>query len=74
MILNILILSGLGYPVLLALYRLTFHPLAKFPGPRIAAATKWYEFYYDCIKNGGGLFSYEIDRMHERYGIACSLN
>ena len=64
----------LSYATLLVIYRLTLHPLAKFPGSKIAAATKWYEFYYDCIKGGGGLFSYEVDRMHERYGMVESWN
>lgn len=63
-----LLVVCLVYATLLIIYRLTFHPIAKFPGPKIAAATKWYEFYHDCIKGGGGLFSYEIDRMHEKYG------
>jgi hypothetical protein len=54
------------YGASLAIYRLYFHPLAGFPGPKIAAATRWYEFYYDVIKRGK--YVYKIEEMHRKYG------
>lgn len=55
------------YSLLLVVYRLYFDPLAAFPGPKIAAATGWYEFYYDVIRRGQYL--YLIEEMHKNYGI-----
>lgn len=49
-------------------YRLTFHPLARVPGPVLAASTGLYEAYYQCIKDGGGRYWVEIEKMHQRYG------
>ena len=46
--------------------RLFFSPLASFPGPRLAAATRWYETYFDVLR--GGQFMYEIQRLHKIYG------
>ncbi|KAK2879935.1 hypothetical protein FQN49_000747 [Arthroderma sp. PD_2] len=58
---------ALGVYVLgLITYRLLISPLAKFPGPKLAAMTRWYEMYFDVIR--GGQFLWEIDRMHEKYG------
>jgi hypothetical protein len=57
---------SLVYIVALAISRLYLSPLAQFPGPRLAALTKWYEFYYEVVLNGK--FTFEIRRMHEMYG------
>jgi hypothetical protein len=56
----------LGLLVLRTVYHLYFHPLSKFPGPKLAAATFLYEFYYDVVKSG--MYIWEIERMHEKYG------
>jgi hypothetical protein len=65
-----LVLAAAGavlvYALGLAIYRLTFHPLAKFPGPKLAGMTYWYECYYDVIK--WGQYTNRIQAMHERYG------
>ncbi len=55
------------YTLSLVIYRLYFDPLAGFPGPRIAAATGWYEFYHDVIRRGQ--YIYKIEEMHKKYGI-----
>jgi cytochrome P450 len=54
------------YIVLLSVYRLTLHPLAQFPGPRLAAVTFWYEFYHDFFR--GGQYLFRIRDMHAEYG------
>lgn len=49
-------------------YRLLLHPLSKIPGPKLAAISRIYDFYYDCIL--GGKFVFKIEELHKQYGKA----
>jgi len=64
----LLLLLGatVAYYAARTVYRLYFHPLRNIPGPKLAAASRVYEFYYDVIK--GGTFLFQIEKMHEKYG------
>ena len=59
--------TALLYGVSLVIYRLALHPLSKFPGPKLAAATLWYEFYYEVVKKGQ--LTFKIREWHQQYGI-----
>ena len=54
------------YFAALAIYRLFLHPLSKFPGPKAAALSFWYEGYYEIVKVGQ--YSTQISKLHDRYG------
>lgn len=53
---------------LLVLNRVYLSPLSRFPGPKLAAATQWYETYYEMFYRGGGMFTKHIKQLHEEYG------
>ncbi|TGJ82761.1 hypothetical protein E0Z10_g6001 [Xylaria hypoxylon] len=61
-----------AYLVGLVIYRLYFHPLAAFPGPKLAAATGWYEFYFQYWLDGQYIF--ETERMVKKYGPIIRVN
>jgi hypothetical protein len=56
------------YPLGLAIYRLYFHPLANFPGPKYAAISRWHEFYYEVVKKGQ--FTFKVQELHKQYGLS----
>jgi hypothetical protein len=47
-------------------YRLYLHPLAKFPGPAAAAATRLWKGYIECGLNIS--FCHFLEKLHEEYG------
>ncbi|KAL1626712.1 hypothetical protein SLS54_002875 [Diplodia seriata] len=55
----------LGLAASIFAYRLLFHRLRKFPGPKWAAASRFYAMYLAC-KNTQ--FSNEVEKMHKQYG------
>ncbi|MCJ1354666.1 MAG: hypothetical protein MMC33_004655 [Icmadophila ericetorum] len=48
------------------IYRLTFHPLARFPGPKLAGATHLYGMYYDLLR--AATLVKMLPELHEKYG------
>ena len=58
------------YLVVLVIYtvvtRLFLSPLAKVPGPKLAALTYLYEWYYDIVQQGR--FPFKVRSLHEKYG------
>jgi hypothetical protein len=60
------ILGGLIWLAIRSIYRLYFHPLSRFPGPKLAAITSGYECYFNVVKKGS--FVWELERLHEIYG------
>ena len=58
------------YVIAVVIQRLYLHPLSAFPGPRLAAATGWFEAYYDIID--GGTFVKQYEKWHARYGMVIA--
>ncbi|PVH94286.1 cytochrome P450, partial [Periconia macrospinosa] len=64
--------AWLLYLLFLTYHRLFLSPISHFPGPKLAAASFWYEFYYDIIL--GGKYFRKIKSLHEEYGPVVRIN
>lgn len=62
--------TTVGYWLAVAAYRLFFHPIAHFPGPKLAGLTRWYEFYYELVQQGQ--MTFHIQDLHKTYGEPCN--
>ncbi|KAK8108859.1 hypothetical protein PG984_014660 [Apiospora sp. TS-2023a] len=74
-VLTIVHLAGVFvlYRLAIALYNISpFHPLYKFPGPRLASMTYAYEAYYDLWLDG--MYTRRIKAIHEEYGPIVRIN
>lgn len=60
----LLCFTFLSYLILLAVYRIFFHPLSRYPGPRLAKVTDLYSTYH-AWKGDRHL---DFWRCHEKYG------
>ena len=60
------------YAVSVGVSRIWFSPISHIPGPKLAALTLLYEFYYDIIL--GGQYTFKIIEMHKKYGPVVRIN
>lgn len=56
----------LSYRLFVVLYRLFFHPLRRFPGPKLAAASTLYRAYFQVFRDGDHVAN--ATRLHKKYG------
>lgn len=62
-----LLFLWIGWHLVRAIYNISpWHPLSHIPGPKVAAMTLLYEFYYDFVMDG--TYTQQIRKMHRTYG------
>lgn len=62
----LLLLLLIAFEVDRVAYSLIWHPLARFPGPKIAGAANLYGAYYDLILDG--YLCKRVAQIHDLYG------
>ena len=61
-----ILLVCLLYLISRSIWFLYFSPLSHFPGPRLAAISYVYEFYFDAWQPGN--YVWQIGKLHKRFG------
>jgi hypothetical protein len=61
-----LLLLAVSSGATLAIRRIFYHPLSKFPGPWLAALTPLYKTYYEVFR--GGELLRRIQELHNMHG------
>ncbi|RBQ68277.1 hypothetical protein FVER14953_05538 [Fusarium verticillioides] len=54
------------------IYRITFHPLAKYPGPFLCRTSWLYQTYYEAFLSGRMLE--RLPALHQKYGPVVRIN
>ncbi|KAL4805653.1 cytochrome P450 [Aspergillus unguis] len=62
----LLLVAGVSFSLYRCLYNLYWHPLARFPGPPLAAVSRWYRTWIDCSPTRS--FVHTLAELHEKYG------
>ncbi|KAI1327751.1 cytochrome P450 [Xylariaceae sp. FL0255] len=60
----LLVLLGLGYAIVVGVYRIYLHPLAKIPGPFLTKVSGFPAYYY-TLKKDRHIWLW---RLHQKYG------
>ena len=66
----LLVCAALVAAVLRAIYNVYFHSLSRFPGPKLAAASFWWQTYIDILEQKP--WATKLVELHNTYG-ACKL-
>jgi len=59
------------YVLGLYVYRMYFGPLSHIPGPKLTAASLWFEFFYDMVLKSQ--YTFKIRELHKQYGKNTAL-
>lgn len=57
---------GLAWVVGETVYNVYFHPLSRFPGPKMAAATVWWKIHLELVKQES--LALRLWELHAQYG------